>query len=77
MKIASVTVVRNECDIIEEFVRYNLNFFDEMHIVNHLSTDSTLNILLKLKNSSSDIATIRIYDKRIEATSYDERLQVA
>ena len=44
MKIASVTVVRNECDIIEEFVRYNLNFFDEMHIINHLSTDSTLNI---------------------------------
>lgn len=55
MKIASVTVVRNECDIIEEFVRYNLNFFDEMHIVNHLSTDSTLNILLKLKNEGLPI----------------------
>ena len=33
------------------------------------------NILLKLKNSSSDVATIRIYDKRFEASSYDERLQ--
>ena len=33
------------------------------------------NILLKLKNSTSDVATIRIYDKRVEATQYDERLQ--
>ena len=33
------------------------------------------NILLKLKNSSSDVATIRIYDKRKTATSYDERLK--
>lgn len=33
------------------------------------------NILLRLKNSSSDVATIRIYDKRKLATEYDERLR--
>lgn len=48
---------------------------NQYHVDEDTSANKQDNILLKLKNSSSDIATIRIYDKRKEATSYDERLQ--
>lgn len=48
-KIVSVTMVKNECDIIEMFVRHNVKMFDEMYIIDHMSTDSTMDILLKLK----------------------------
>lgn len=45
------------------------------HVDVDIEANKQDNILLKLKNSASDVATIRIYDKRIEATQYDERLQ--
>ena len=48
---------------------------NQYHVDEDVNANKQDNILLKLKNSSSDIATIRIYDKRFEASSYDERLQ--
>ena len=48
---------------------------NQYHVDEDTSANKQDNILLKLKNSASDVATIRIYDKRQEATSYDERLQ--
>jgi hypothetical protein len=63
MKLAAVTTVRNECDIIEAFVRHNVAFFDRLYILDHRSTDTTPKILDKLDNeglpldvSSSDEA---------------------
>ncbi len=51
-KIFSVSMVKNEMDIIESFVRYNLNILDGMIILDNASTDDTLKILnlLKLEN---------------------------
>ena len=44
-KIFSVTMVKNEMDIIESFIRYNLNILDGMIILDNGSTDSTLSII--------------------------------
>ena len=48
---------------------------NQYHVDEDTNANKQDNILLKLKNSASDVATIRIYDKRFEADSYDERLQ--
>jgi glycosyl transferase family 2 len=48
MKLAAVTTVRNECDIIESFVRHNAAFVDRLYILDHRSTDTTPKILRKL-----------------------------
>lgn len=48
---------------------------NQYHVDEDTNANKQDNILLKLKNSSSDVATVRIYDKRFEASSYDERLQ--
>ena len=45
------------------------------HVYEDFEANKQDNILLKLKNSASDVATIRIYDKRKKADSYDERLK--
>lgn len=45
------------------------------HVDEDTEANKQDNILLKLKNSSSDVATVRIYDKRKEATEYDERFR--
>lgn len=49
MKIASISMVKNEADIIESFVRHTLRFADVMYIIDHLSTDNTWIILNKLQ----------------------------
>jgi predicted O-methyltransferase YrrM len=46
--IYSITMVKNEIDIIEIFIRYNLNFLDKMMILDNGSTDGTLEIILEL-----------------------------
>ncbi|HEY7665054.1 MAG TPA: glycosyltransferase family 2 protein [Xanthobacteraceae bacterium] len=48
MRLAAVTTVRNECDIIESFVRHNAAFLDCLYILDHRSTDATPDILRKL-----------------------------
>ena len=48
-KWIGVTRARNECDIIEMFVRQNLTVLDEMHIIVNISTDATVEILAELR----------------------------
>jgi Glycosyl transferase family 2 len=48
-KIAGLAMVRNEADIIESFVRYNLKFLDEIIIVLHSPLDDTPRIVSQLK----------------------------
>ena len=48
MRLAAVSMVRSECDIIESFVRHNAAFFDRLYILDHRSTDTTPDILRKL-----------------------------
>ena len=48
MKIISFTMVNNESEIIDSFIRYNYNFVDEMVIIDNGCTDSTIEIVSKL-----------------------------
>jgi hypothetical protein len=48
MRLAAVTTVRNECDVVESFIRHNAAFFDRLYILDHRSTDQTPVILRKL-----------------------------
>ena len=47
-KIAVISMVRNEQDVIESFVRHSLSFADVILIMNHNSTDKTGEILDQL-----------------------------
>lgn len=67
MKIVSFTMVNNESEVIESFIRYNYNFLDEMYIIDNGCTDNTINILRNLINEGYKIV---IYDESLEA--YDQ-----
>jgi len=45
MKLVGVSMVRNESDIVEAFVRHNLTVLDGLVVVDHGSADATLDIL--------------------------------
>jgi hypothetical protein len=51
MRLASVAIVRNECDIIEAFVRHNASVLDRLYIVDNASSDATAEILRRLAAS--------------------------
>ena len=80
MKIYSFTTVKDEADIIESFVRYNMNILDGMVISDNGSNDNTLDILYKLKNEGYNIDIIidksRTFDqylKRNELLQYTNK----
>ena len=49
MKLVTISTIRNESDILEAFVRYHVQFVDQMIIINHRSADSSGHILQSLK----------------------------
>ena len=49
-KIAVISMVKNEADIIESFVRYYATFADYIIIADHNSDDGTWEILEKLRD---------------------------
>lgn len=55
MKIACITQVRDECDIIELFVRINARVFDHIYIIDNNSADATPIILKKLQDEGLPI----------------------
>jgi hypothetical protein len=59
MRLAAVTTVRNECDVIEAFVRHNAAFFDCLYILDHRSTDATPVILRKLADEGLPVLLSR------------------
>lgn len=48
MRITTLSVMKNEADIIEVFIRYHLQFVSRMVIVDHASTDSSAKIVKQL-----------------------------
>lgn len=58
-KVASITMIKNESDIIEFFIRYNLKFIDTMYIIDHMSVDKSIDILKLLKKEGLPIKIMR------------------
>ena len=56
-KIIAVSMVKNEQDIIESFVRHTLSFADGLLICDHMSVDKTSEILQKLAAEGLPITT--------------------
>jgi len=59
MRLFGVSVVRNEADVIEPFVRHNLSLLDELTIVDHASIDATPGILSRLADERLPLRLIR------------------
>ncbi|MDQ2962817.1 MAG: glycosyltransferase family 2 protein [Pseudomonadota bacterium] len=62
MRLLGVTMVRNEADVIEAFVRHNLTVLDGLTIVDHGSIDGTSEILAKLRSEGLPLQVERDAD---------------
>jgi hypothetical protein len=51
MRLASVTILRDECDIVEAFVRHHAAILDRLYILDNRSSDATPEILRRLAAS--------------------------
>lgn len=60
-RIAVVSMVRDEADVIESFVRHNLMIADAMYVIDHASNDGTSDILAALVDEGLPLAVTR-YD---------------
>lgn len=76
--IAAVSMVRNEADIIEAFIRHTLTFADILLIVDHNSTDNTLNIINLLQKEGLPIAvTSYHHSAQLQAEVLSHLMEVA
>ncbi len=59
-KVVAITMVKNEMDIIESFVRHTLMFADSLLVADHHSTDDTVEILRLLQGEglSLQVSTV-------------------
>jgi glycosyltransferase involved in cell wall biosynthesis len=57
-KIAAVSMVRNECDIIELFITINLRQLDHIFIIDHNSDDSTPEIVRRMAEGDDRITML-------------------
>ena len=56
MRLVGVSMVRNEADIIEAFVRHNAAVLDALVVVDHGSVDGTREILFALRDEGLPLA---------------------
>lgn len=73
-KIFSISMVKNEEDIIESFVRYNLHIFDGMIILDNGSTDDTVKILKMLKSEGLQVFLFEDSDKEFDQVNKMNKL---
>ena len=67
--IAVVSMVRNEADVIESFVRHNLGWADRLYVAVHESSDETLSILQALQGDGLPIVLSEV--KGVNRVLYD------
>ena len=60
-KIVVISMVKNEADLIESFVRHSLTFADEILIADHASSDKTGEILRALQEEGLPIHIKRLF----------------
>lgn len=54
-KIVVITMVKNEEDIIESFIRHSMTFADELILIDHDSIDRTSEILYSLSDEYNNL----------------------
>lgn len=59
MKLIGFTMVRNEEDIIEQFVRHNVQHFDKLYVFDHGSIDCTEAILKSLAGEGLPVISVQ------------------
>lgn len=59
MKLVGVSMVRNESDVVEAFVRHNLTVLDGLVVVDHGSADATLDIVNALCRERLPLVLLR------------------
>ncbi len=57
-RVVGIAVVKDESDIIEYFVRYNLRYLDALIVIDNASADSTRDILERLRAESLPLVVI-------------------
>ena len=62
-RLVSFSMVKNEEDIIEQFVRHHSQFVDTMYIADNMSTDGTRSILDELKKEGLPIVVWDDYEQ--------------
>ena len=71
MKVFSISMIKNEADIIESFIRYHQSIFDGMVILDNGSTDNTLPIIQKLQ---AEGYAIYLYQDKNTEYNQDEKM---
>jgi hypothetical protein len=62
MKLAGVAILKNEADILEAFVRHQLQFLDRLVLVDHASDDASPQILSRLHAEGLPLSLHRLDD---------------
>jgi hypothetical protein len=70
MRLVGVSVVRDEEDIIDAFVRHNLAFLCHLHIVAHRCRDRTETMLRSLREDGFPISIIRREDAALRKADW-------
>jgi hypothetical protein len=58
MQLWGLSMVRNEADVVEAFVRHNLRFLDGLTVIDHRSRDGTTEILGALQHELSPLDVV-------------------
>jgi hypothetical protein len=59
-RIAALCMMKNECDIVELFLKINTQFFDRVFILDHNSDDSTPVIISMMKRRGFPVVYVRL-----------------
>jgi hypothetical protein len=77
MRLWGVSMVRNEADVIEAFVRHNLGVLDGLAIVDHGSFDGTAQILAELQREGLSLRIVRDEPRSSIVANYAYREETA
>jgi glycosyltransferase involved in cell wall biosynthesis len=75
MKLHGLARVKNEGDVIEEFVRHNLRFLDALIVVDNASFDGTLAVLEALRAEGLPLTIV--HDATLPKRQYETMTRVA